>query len=302
TPLVDGEYVGNNYATYNLAGGVSNTGEISGEGVPSEIISASQGFIVSTSDNSITFHNSMRTNESTDFFKPSEFERHRFWLNLSDDENIGLNQILIASVEGTTMGLDSQIDGKLFGYARSAIYSLIDDASTGSATKLTIQGRSLPFEDSDVVPLGFRAVECGKFKIELANFDGLFAEGQKIYLKDKKLDLIQDLSIPYEFESEAGTFDNRFEIIYKNDETMGIDDLTVNGILIYKNQNFIEVASKESQIDSVEIFDLSGRKLFSASGIHSSKFQIDSKQFGTQVLAVKVKTENGVIMNKKLIN
>src|SRR5690606_39449111 len=135
TPIVEGEYVGNNYATYNLAGGVSNTGEISGEGVPSGIISAGQGFIVSTSNDSIAFNNFMRTDESTNFFKPSEFERHRFWLNLSDDENIGLNQILIAYMEGATMGIDSQIDGELFGYEGSAIYSLVD----GNA--FTIQGR-----------------------------------------------------------------------------------------------------------------------------------------------------------------
>src|SRR5690606_39352080 len=135
-------------------------------------------------------------------------------------------------------GIDSQIDGKLFGYEGSAIYSLIDDASTGSATKLTIQGRSLPFEDSDVVPLGFRAVEYGKFKIELANFDGLFAEGQSIYLKDNDLNLIQNLEIPYEFESEAGTFKDRFEIVYVEDGILGVDDLTSNGILIYKNHNF----------------------------------------------------------------
>src|SRR5690606_8217386 len=30
TPIVDGQYVGNNYATYNLSGGVSNIGTISG--------------------------------------------------------------------------------------------------------------------------------------------------------------------------------------------------------------------------------------------------------------------------------
>jgi hypothetical protein len=72
--------------------------------------------------------------------------------------------------------------------------------------------------------------------------------------------------------------------------------------LIYKNQNFIEVSSELSLIDSVEIFDLSGRKLFSEPRINASTFQIDSKQFGTQVLVVKVKTQNGVLTNKKVVN
>ncbi|HLV24389.1 MAG TPA: GEVED domain-containing protein, partial [Moheibacter sp.] len=293
---VNGTYVANNYAVYNVLGGVSSTGATSGPSVPTGIITTGQGFIVSTTNDSIAFNNSMRTNESTNFFKPSEFERHRFWLNLSDNENVGLNQILIGYMENATMGIDSQIDGKFFGYDGSAIYSLIDQEY------FTIQARNLPFETSDVIPLGFRATQQGRFKIELVNFDGLFADGQKIYLKDNDLDLIQDLTLSdYEFESEAGEFNERFEIVYEEDETMGTKDGNNSDIQIYKNGDFIEISSNDL-ICSVVLYDIQGRQLFIQSEINFDKFKINTRQFKSQVLVVQVETKNGKITNKKILN
>src|SRR5690606_29902653 len=106
----------------------------------------------------------------------------------------------------------------------------------------------------------------------------------------------------YEFESEAGTFENRFEIVYGEDQTMGVGDLTSNGVLIYKNHDFIEISSELSPVNSVEIYDLSGKRLFSESGIYASICQINAKEFETQVLVIRVVTENGTLARKKIIN
>src|SRR5690606_29706872 len=109
--------------------------------------------------------------------KTEETESHRFWLALDNADGNELNQILTGYMTGATNDVDQQIDGELFGYEGSAIYNVIDEG------KFVIQGRALPFETSDVVPLGFRAVENGKYRISLTGMDGLFAEGQIIYLK-----------------------------------------------------------------------------------------------------------------------
>lgn len=294
TPLVEGEYTGTSYATYTIAGGTANMPE--GD-EPSGIIAAGQGFIVFTTDNSVSFDNTMRTSNATNFFKTTDIERNRFWLNLSGENNLGMNQILISYMEGATLGFDHQIDGEMFGYEGSAIYSIIDEKP------FSIQGRPVPFESSDVVPIGFKAIKNGKFKIELDNFDGLFADNQTIYLKDNFLGIQHNLNnSAYDFESEEGVFENRFEIVYGEEGSMGTNDLTSNNVLIYKNQNFIEVSSEISPIESVEIFDLQGRKLFSESKINAFTFQINAKQFGLQVLIVNVKTTNNGLTGKKVIN
>lgn len=299
TSLNEGSYTGNNYASFNLTGGTSNTGSTlpGAEGVPTGIISVGQGFIVGSSAASVSFDNTMRTSSPGEFFKTDELERHRFWLNLSDKNNNGLNQILIGYMTGATEGIDDQIDGELFGYEGSALYSIIGEQN------FTIQGRALPFENSDVVPVGFRAVEDGIFNISLASVDGLFSEGQKIYLKDHLLNTVHDLTVsPYEFESVAGEFKNRFEIIYQEEGTMATDELTANGILIYRNAGKIEILSKEYMIVSVEVFDMSGRKLFVKQEVHSNLYQMNSDSFGRQVVIVRVRTDDGKIISKKFIN
>src|SRR5690606_12665178 len=105
-----------------------------------------------------TFTNAMRVDDSASFYnKTDDAERHRFWLNLSNETNGSLNQILTGYMENATNGVDPQIDAKLFGYEGSALYNIIQEEA------FAIQGRALPFESSDVVPLGFRAAEGGKY-------------------------------------------------------------------------------------------------------------------------------------------
>jgi len=299
TPLEDGQYTGNNYASYNLTGGTSNTGSIEpgADGVPTGIIAVGQGFIAGSAAASISFDNSMRVSTPAEFFKTDELERHRFWLNLSDENNSGLNQILVGYMTGATQGIDHQIDGKLFGYEGSAIYSLIEGQD------FTIQGRALPFETSDVVPLGLRAAEDGKFSISLASSDGLFAEGQVIYLKDNALHIIHDLMVaPYEFESAAGEFNNRFEIVYEEEGTMGTGELAAGGeVLIYKNAGKIEILSENHKIISVEVFDMSGRNLFRKTNVNRNLYRLPSS-FGKQIIIVRAETDDGMLTIKKVVN
>src|SRR5690606_35277737 len=96
-----------------------------------------------------------------------------------------------------------------------------------------------------------------------------------VYLKDNELDVVHNLSqSAYTFESQAGEFNERFEIVYMPDGTMGVDDLTANGVMIYKNNGNIEISSKNSKITEVELFDLQGRKVFNKAKVNSNLLQI----------------------------
>jgi len=287
---------GNNYAT--CTNGVGCTAASGGGDVPNGTIAVGQGFIVGTSSSSVSFNNDMRVDDNGSFFKVDELESHRIWLNLNGDNEAKYNQVLVGYVGNATNGIDNQIDGEIFGYQGSALYSLID------GQQFVIQGRALPFEVSDVVPLGFRAAENGKFTVSLANFDGVFAEGNvTIYLRDNQLHVIHNLmESDYDFESAAGEFNERFDIIYGDEGTMGTSDLASGNILIYKYDHNIVVESKSEKILSVELFDLQGRNLFRNEKVNANVYQIRSASFGTQVLVVRVQTHDGVIETKKVIN
>src|SRR5690606_20326002 len=135
----------------------------------------------------VKFKNSMRVSgNNTNFFKPGPTTpvedwkitgKHRFWVNLTNKQG-AFNQTLIGYVENATNELDRLYDGEVFGGNYVTIYSLLDQ------NKLTIQGRSLPFDSQDTVPLGYKTTIAGTFEIGLDHFDGLF-EGQDVFLKDK---------------------------------------------------------------------------------------------------------------------
>lgn len=284
---------GANYATYTLLGGTAAGG---GSNIPNEVISVGQGFIVATNDNAVHFENNMRSFNNGNFFRTSENEKHRIWLNLDNSEGINYNQILIGYFSDATNGIDHKIDGKLFNYQGSALYNIINQQ------KFVIQGRELPFVETDVVLLGFKALTEGQYTISLSNYDGIFQEeGMAVYLKDNNMNLIHNLfESDYTFESLAGEFNERFEIVYEIESTLGINHYASNEILIYKNQDSIEIKTEFSPIVNVEVFDLQGRKIYSKDNINESFHKIKLHSKG--VLIIKVQTENGNIQVKKIIN
>src|SRR5690606_22098674 len=128
----------NNWATYVVGSGTTANG---GGLEPNGIIPSGQGFIVAfeTEDinREIAFTNAMRTNDTNGvFFRQMSDNKHRFWLNLSN-EQVTFNQIMIGYQENATQGVDTGVDAKMFAYEGNAIYSLIE----GSQAQFVIQSR-----------------------------------------------------------------------------------------------------------------------------------------------------------------
>src|SRR5690606_9177233 len=241
-PLLESGYVGNNYAAFTQAG--SNLGDL-------DYISTAQGFIVRTNARgTVEFNNAMRVNTNADFYKTEdEIERNRIWLSLSASAT-KLDQILVGYITGATDEQDNQIDADVLIKGKTALYSIIDEK------ELAVQGRTLPFDSSDIVPLGFFTETPGAFKIKMEDFDGLFAEGQQVFLKDNQVENIHNLSeSDYEFETEAGEFKDRFEIVYQETPTMNVQDFWANGILIYQSKNEIIVESENEYLNQIQLYD-----------------------------------------------
>lgn len=282
---------GNNYATYTLVGGTSPGGDVV---EPNGIIAVGQGFIVESIDSKVTFRNSMRVSDASVFYKNGPPEKHRIWLDLKSEDAL-YDQIIIGYMSAATNEIDDQIDGRHFGNESSAFYNLINQE------KFAIQGRALPFQKSDVVKLGFKAFEAGKFNIVLSNFDGLFSEGEVvIYLRDKELNLIHNLmETPYSFESASGEFHERFEVIYEKESVMSTTDPNANSVEIYTHDENIVIESKKNKIVSVEIFDLDGKKIHSNQNLNANFYNFKTPTNGVWV--VKVQTIVNEIVSKKVI-
>lgn len=296
-----GVYPANNYASYTTLGG---TAAAAGGQTPNGKIQTGQGFYVRAYDfGNATFTNAQRVNatSSTQYFRTTTEENndtpevHRFWLNLNSSSE-AYNQILVGYKEGATNGVDNLIDGKMLDTANTTyIYSIIND------NEYVIQGKGLPFLDTDSVTLGLKVGVSGSYTISLESMDGLFAS-QNIYLRDAYTNVIHDLKqTAYAFTSQAGTFTDRFSIVYREsalDISTFVNDAA---IIVYSQEQSIVVDSGKEMIKKVSVLDVLGRTLFESSSLNQNTVAITSLTSTNQALFVRVILTNGQVINKKII-
>jgi hypothetical protein len=283
------------YATYTTAGGVCNAGGDTLGLTPSGIIAVGQGFIVKSTSTNLSFTNAMRVaNSNAPFLRVAE-NRNRIWLNLASTSG-AFYQTMVSYMSNATSAIDATIDGRFLKDTQTALISLIDNE------EFAIQGRALPFDPSDVVLLGFKAKVADTYTITLSNFDGLFTNGQAVYLKDKLTNIIHDLkSGSYVFASEAGTFNERFEIVYQNALATHQTSFTENSVVVYKQNQELVINTGTIRMSNVQIYDVTGRLLMTKNKINDSQIKIYT---GTtkEVLLVKITSETEGSVLKKIIN
>lgn len=286
---VGGFYLVNNYAAFTTLGGVASA---AGGAVPLDYIQVGQGFFVNTaSGGTANFNNNQRTfgSASSQFFRSNASEeKHRIWLNLKDETN-NYNQILVGYINGATNEIDSA-DGLVLNDSQSLIYNLINNQ------KYVIQARELPFQDTDIVPLGLKINQAGNYSISFENADGLFTT-QNIYLKDNYTFTIHDIKqSPYSFSSQVGNFIDRFQIVYKNELLTLEEDVNV---IVYSEENDLFVKSSKETIQEIIVFDILGRKLFDFQNINLTTFQTNKLNAFHQTLFLKVILSSGKISTQK---
>lgn len=229
--------------------------------------------------------------EGVEFFGKSK-GNDRYWLTLTTPQNIQAMTAVVYTENGFN-GLGNE-DSQSMNHS-DILYTLTDDV------QLVIQGRAA-FEKTDLVNLGFKATTNGIHTIGLIKQEGVFEDGQQIYLRDKENGVVTNLSQQnYSFTANAGEYNNRFEIIYSNFE-LNSNVLSQNEINIEKKNHNIVITSMSEDISAVEIFNLNGAPVYSKSGINQQQFSVPVNLVGNQIVVVKVKTVNGKIVNKKFIN
>ena len=297
------------YCTFNLGGFITN-GEDHANNVanlPYQVLQTGQGFFVEATgagSGNVVFDNTMRIDDHTNSFlrtantahSANTVERNRVWLNVTNAAG-AFSQAMIGYVTNATNGFDMNYDGKYINDGEIALASVLD------AEPYAIQCKALPFAATDVIPMQFTATTAGTYTIAVDRVDGLFAAGQNVYLRDTVTGTVQNLSEgAYTFATEAGTFNARFEVLFQA-STLGVTDpvLNENQVVIYKTPaNEISINTGSFVMDNVMIYDLAGRLLFQQKDINDSQTVI-KVGFATEVLLVKIKTQDGKSVTKKVL-
>ncbi len=306
TPLTANAYNNNDYASYNMTGGTGTAASTSGNtSIPSGMIASGQGFFVTGTQNGhVTFNNSMRvTGSNSGFFRPAnEFvatpaaatgiEKHRIWLDLFKAEGV-FKQALVGYIEGDTNGIDRNYDGiQLDGGNGLGFYSILEDQHMG------IQGRALPFYDTDFVPMGYSSISAGQFTIAIDRTDGLFTT-QGIYLEDNVMGTVHDLkAAPYVFTTDAGEFNQRFVLRFTGSALSMGDNYFGSGLQMAVRDSHVHFKSART-IDQVDVFDLTGRRVLQQQ-VNDSEGTITKLQV-TQSYIVKFTFADGTVENRKII-
>lgn len=287
---------GTNYASWNATGGTAATAVAFNSPayhtpalIPNGSIQVGQGFFVSSKNNGVlNFNNSQRINDQNhQFLRVNIPEKNRIWININSENNEDINQIMIGYLDGATVNADSNYDGKSFGNLGSHLYSII------GAEKYVIQGRPLPFEPSDEVPLGWICTTAGRYTIKLSDWDGIFLTEQSVYLKDQLTGTTTDLKLtPYTFFTEMGVFNDRFSIVYEESLTTIDHPIHYKNIFLFKDNGNYRLISNGTQMKDISIYDLLGRLLLTVNDINSDSILINKINETNEILLFKIIDKN----------
>jgi hypothetical protein len=287
------------YVANGAEGGDTGTGFFNSGNETNWVINIGQGFIVNaTSNTNLNFTNSIRRGLNTDqFFRTAQTANTTnnglYWLNLTNSAGVYSQMAVGYSPEGT-LAEDRGIDGKNINQ-EFYLTSLI------GTNEYSIQGRP-DFQNNDIVLLSYKAIIAGDYAISIDHAVGGFtSSNQPIYLKDNMTSLVHNLNTgAYNFSSAIGTFTNRFEIVYQAE--LGIDnpDFNINNVIIYNQNNNLIVKTDTIIIDSIKVFDISGRLLQERKNINTTHATLDL-HLANQILLVKITSTNGLIVTKKVM-
>lgn len=307
-------YTSDDYATYNLTGGAATAAAGVNNSIPNGKIASGQAFFagVNPGGGTVTFNNNMRLSstgtvlDNSLFFKLSDakskasssIEKDRVWLNLFNSQG-AFKQTLLGYITGATDEYDNGYDGETFdGNEFVDFYSINQDKN------LVIQGRALPFDETDEVPLGYKTTVAGDFTIAIAQTDGFLAT-QEIFLEDKINKSIRNLKVGhYTFTTGSGTFNDRFVLRFINaNKTLGTSNFDeLNNTVFVSNKNKqIKINSSVEMIDKVQIYDLLGRSIYQKMNVNTSEFLISNLVSNHEVLLIKIKLQNGQTVTKKIV-
>ena len=298
-----GEYISDEsqYVTFNLGG--SSDPELESY---SYLLDVGEGFFAKTFDDSMAnvevnfmnYYYRFDEEEFSDFnetpisYRSASDPRvyDKFWLSLSKD-NKRIGNALIGFSDVTTDGFDRRYDSKTFTNETSVgIYSKINDQDYLIQTLNT-------YNNGKKIRLSYMVQNEGFYTVNLSKIEGNLSN-ENIYLRDKLTNQYINLkeNINYEFFSELGYNDTRFEIVFQNDlSSSELEDQKV--FEIHTDKNNIILTSKSNKTNEFEVYTIEGKLIYKDKFLTKKIISNVSKG----IYVIKVKNEEKQLTQKLII-
>lgn len=285
-------YPGGNSANFNMNDiSVINSMGAS-DGTAPLVISSGQGFGIkaATADN-VVFNNSMRmTTGNTTLRAP--IAANRIWLKVTNEAYQLQSTTLIGFTEDASEGYEPRYDSKALQSAIS-LYSRIADIPHG----FVIQGRET-FSNDISIPLGIASNVEENIELELSieALDGVVWEFNTVYLIDHEMGIQTNLSEGnYSFRSVKGNFENRFTLVFQEDDWLSTPGNDVNSVRLFPNpaENLLHITSSNAPITGITLIDIQGRIILRNQIAETTQHTLDVSKFNIGVYFVTVATSAG---------
>ncbi|MDO6595656.1 LamG-like jellyroll fold domain-containing protein [Oceanihabitans sp. 2_MG-2023] len=158
-----------------------------------------------------------------------------------------------------------------------------------------------------VVPLALKTSGNNSYSIKLTALDNI-EESQEIYLKDNLTDIYFNLrqDVAYTFTSEAGQFNERFEIVFEENQRLSTEEVIANNnSVIYYNNNsdLLYVKGLNAEVSNLSLMNMLGQTVYKKTNLSNNVLEngMPISQLATGIYVVSIKTKDNQILDKKII-
>jgi len=205
---------------------------------------------------------------------------------------------VIAFRDNTDLSYNKFCDGKSISDLSDDVYFLADNH------KLVI--KSLAYNEDARIPLVFKASsQTSTYSItinELTHVD----DAINVYIYDGENNTYSDIKDgTFDISLEEGLYDNRFEVTFKNEETLSNEEVMISDFVVFQDNDNAQLTIKNPNsfdVNSVSLFDVSGKQVFNAKNLENQ----DSYHFSTEnmsdgIYVTVISLGNSDTVSKKLI-
>ena len=209
------------------------------------------------------------------------------------------DETVVMFKENATIAFDDQFDAyKRFSWKDDVIqiYTFNPGINTDLAVN-TVNG-----EDQVIIPLAYKVNTGDLFTIysNEFNFDDYY-----VFLHDIEKDIYTKFSLgqTYSFNSEPGTFTDRFELIFEK-SAVSVPQAFNTSVVLYPNPNtglfYLTVGNKASDFN-VEITNVTGQIIYKNTFENNLTTEINMNSQSSGVYFLKIKFSDNSVINKKII-
>jgi hypothetical protein len=246
-----------------------------------------------TAENNSVSYDEFTYNEDGLQIIPDDYKRFR--LNVDFNETYTrqlLHNFHDTATDGFDYGLESKSPSNL---DSDAYWTLNDEEYVAQAHAFDLDLRiPVVINIDEQQPLRFRI-------FDVQNFDD-----QPIYLHDIENDLYVNLRTQnYNLNLPEGNYSDRFEITFTNEDTLSNEHVTISDFLIFQDNNNSLLTIKNPNsivINSVTLFDVSGKQIFNAADlINQDTYTFSTKNLSDGIYVTVLSLDTNDSVSKKVV-